>query len=330
MKFAPPLLLKDKYYEPIEKEINRLFYEVLFKKLAAALNAPDDEITNSRVFRPRLKAMLREVMNESDPLEKAVRAGDIYFEGGKFHGEYNARTSKALRDIGAKFNPKSKTWSFNGPLPPQISIASADASLRYTAAKDRLILALADVDINQVHEISNIPDLYDRTLDEMEADFQKAMKQVSIPAKFTDAQKGILTADYSYNLDKYVKDWIEEDIIKLRETVQKEILTGKRSTALIEGLKKNYGVSQRKAKFLARQETALLMSKYRESRYKGAGLTKYKWSGSMDERERADHKRLEGQIFSWDDPPITNLKTGARNHPSEDFGCRCVAVPVIE
>jgi SPP1 gp7 family putative phage head morphogenesis protein len=60
----------------------------------------------------------------------------------------------------------------------------------------------------------------------------------------------------------------------------------------------NYGVGQRKAKFLARQETALLMSKFHEQRYKEIGVTKYIWSTSNDgDRVRDDHKVLNNKVF---------------------------------
>jgi uncharacterized protein with gpF-like domain len=38
---------------------------------------------------------------------------------------------------------------------------------------------------------------------------------------------------------------------------------------------------------------------------------------------------LNGMKFSWTEPPITNKQTGARNNPGCDFGCRCLALPVI-
>ncbi len=276
----------------------------------------------------RLK--IKELVNAADPLESAIRKGSIYFESGLFKGSFNARTSKQLREIGARFNPKSKTWSYSGVLPPGVSMASADADARYSAVKDRLIASIDSVDLDEINSISSIPDVYDRTIEEMEEAYQKTIKSISLAPKLTQAQKGMIAAEWGQNLDKYVKEWTQENILELRQKIQENAFAGRRSSAIIKEIQKNYGVSKRKAKFLARQETSLLMSKFRETRYKSIGSNRYRWSGSMDERERHDHKMLEGQIFSWDEPPVTNTKTGARNHPGEDFGCRCVAIPVIE
>lgn len=331
MKFAPPLPLKKKYYKAIEQEINRLFYEVIYRQLIRALQMPAGGINNSpNRINSHWRARYREVMNSQTALEAAIRSGKVYFEDGLFKGKFNSHTSKALRAIGASFNPKSKTWSFKGVLPPVLSIARADAESRFTALKRSLVSALDGIDPTLIDGISDIPDLFTRTVDEMEDEYQKAVKSITITPRLTAAQRGIMTAEYSMSLDKYIKDWIGENVLELRGIVEKNALAGQRSGALVQLIQENYAVSKRKAEFLARQETSLFMSKFREARYKAIGSSRYKWSGSMDEREREDHRLLEGKIFSWDSPPVTNLKTGARNHPGEDFGCRCLAIPVFD
>lgn len=46
-------------------------------------------------------------------------------------------------------------------------------------------------------------------------------------------------------------------------------------------------------------------------------------------RVRDTHVALNGETFSWSDPPVTS-ETGERNHPGEDYSCRCVAVAVLD
>lgn len=64
-------------------------------------------------------------------------------------------------------------------------------------------------------------------------------------------------------------------------------------------------------------------SKLDEFRQQAIGITKYRWSTQGDDKVRGSHAARNGQIFSWDNPP-------AGGHPGSDFGCRCVAIPVIE
>jgi SPP1 gp7 family putative phage head morphogenesis protein len=164
----------------------------------------------------------------------------------------------------------------------------------------------------------------------MNDDFEKAVRAISIPPKMELVQREFLANEWANNLNLYVKDWAEKEILEMRMKVQANAFEGNRAEGLVKMLQSNYQISKRKAKFLARQETSLLMSKFHQGRYAQVGITRYKWGGAEDERERQDHKILNNKIFSYLSPPVTNRKTGARNNPGEDFGCRCVAIPVIE
>lgn len=81
------------------------------------------------------------------------------------------------------------------------------------------------------------------------------------------------------------------------------------------------------AKLIAKDQTLKFHAAITEARMKAAGFSGYEWSTSKDERVRPDHVALEGSKQTWDNPPVTNKKTGDRNHPGEDYQCRCVAVP---
>lgn len=263
-------------------------------------------------------------------LSKAIRSGDIVFDAGEFKGRFGAFASKELRQMGATYNKKTKSWVYAGALPPEISMSVAAAQAEFKAIQSRVAGAIAEIDTKRIEELSKAQAMYGIALDEMDDEFEKTVKSITIPPKLSAGMREVISKEWAQNLNLYIQKWTDQNIIALRQTVMQNTFIGGRSKSIVSDIQKNYGVSKAKAKFLARQETSLLMSKFRESRYKDIGVGKYRWSGSMDERERHDHKRLEGKVFSWDEPPITNLKTGQRNHPGEDFGCRCVAIPIIE
>ncbi len=48
--------------------------------------------------------------------------------------------------------------------------------------------------------------------------------------------------------------------------------------------------------------------------------THYIWRTRNDGKVRSSHAGREGQVFSWDDPPVGG-------HPGEDYNCRCTAEP---
>lgn len=95
-------------------------------------------------------------------------------------------------------------------------------------------------------------------------------------------------------------------------------------------IQENFNTSKAKAKLIARDQVGKLNGRINQFRQQQLGGKRYIWRGSMDERERDDHKKLQGKTFSWDNPPITNRSTGARNHPGGDFQCRCRAEMVLE
>lgn len=93
-------------------------------------------------------------------------------------------------------------------------------------------------------------------------------------------------------------------------------------------------VSESRAELIARDQTLKTNAAINGARQESAGITKYVWSTSLDERVRGNpdgawpdaepsHYDLEGKIFSWDDPPEPG-------HPGEDYQCRCIALPYIE
>ena len=98
---------------------------------------------------------------------------------------------------------------------------------------------------------------------------------------------------------------------------------GKTVEDLTQLIQERASVSESHAELIARDQTAKTAGSINKFRQQQAGVEKYTWSGSLDERERETHIANEGRIFSWDDPPA---ETG---HPTEDIQCRCIAIPEI-
>ncbi len=92
-------------------------------------------------------------------------------------------------------------------------------------------------------------------------------------------------------------------------------------------LEERLEVSSSRAELIARDQTLKLNANVTEWRQTEAGVERYIWTTSNDERVREGHAELDGEEFSWDDPPDTG--DGETNHPGEDYQCRCIAFPVI-
>lgn len=87
-------------------------------------------------------------------------------------------------------------------------------------------------------------------------------------------------------------------------------------------------VARSRALLIARTETARANAAINQSRAVAVGSNQYRWHNSGDGAVREAHKtykgkRLQGMIFSWDDPPT--LDDGSRGHPGSFPNCRCFA-----
>lgn len=92
-------------------------------------------------------------------------------------------------------------------------------------------------------------------------------------------------------------------------------------------------VATSRAKLIAITETARANAAINQSRAVAVGSGQYRWHNSGDEAVRKSHKiykgkRLQGRVFSWDDPPT--LDDGMKGHPGTFPRCRCFAEPVFD
>lgn len=79
-------------------------------------------------------------------------------------------------------------------------------------------------------------------------------------------------------------------------------------------------VSLARADLIARDQVLKLTGQMNMIRQVNAGVESYVWSGVMDRRERESHRRLEGNVYRWDQ------ETPIRYRPGQDYQCRCVAI----
>ena len=101
---------------------------------------------------------------------------------------------------------------------------------------------------------------------------------------------------------------------------------GQRADVVGDAIVSALGVAESRAAFWARDIIGTLSGQLTRVRQTSLGIEEYIWRTSRDERVRESHRKLEGTVQSWDDPPTV----GARQvHPGEDYNCRCSADPVI-
>ncbi|WP_168990515.1 phage minor head protein [Aureimonas flava] len=111
----------------------------------------------------------------------------------------------------------------------------------------------------------------------------------------------------------------------VRQAVLNAILQGRTAKQLRGDLTDQFGISQRRAKVIARDQIAKVTSDLNQRRHTQAGITHYVWSTSHDERVRARHRALDGNEYEYGKP------TGAEQGlpPGQPIQCRCVGRAIV-
>ncbi len=315
IKILPPIKESTEDYEAVEEEIKRLFkLEIYFPLLK--------EFYMSR-------ATLR---NSLQDLASALNDGKITFSRGVFSGKFSANVSKELKKLGATFDRKTSSYRIlQADLPYEIRHAISSSEIRFTEKLSRIDEKLAAVTPESLAEKLNVSKHFDRALWKVNKDFNSSVEGIAIPVNLSPEQRKRIAAEWSKNMQLWIKDFAEKEILDLRANMQKTVFSGNRFASAVKTIQESYGVTANKAKFLARQETSLLMTKFKQTRYQEAGVNYYIWgcvTGTSKHPVRPLHKKNEGKIFRWDSPPVVD-EQGNRKNPGQDYNCRCFARPVV-
>lgn len=129
-----------------------------------------------------------------------------------------------------------------------------------------------------------------------------------------------------------IKSIPREYFLEIEGEVMRSIQTGRGMADLQPFLEKRYGVTKRRAALIARDQTSKATAAINRARMQGLGVKKFKWLHSMGGKEpRPLHKNvLNGNVYSFDDPPVIDERTGEKGFPGQLINCRCRMVPVIE
>lgn len=331
------LSLEEKYYKPIQIDLERYFDNVFWKDIFEAIEDP--------YFK----------LNSNNALIDAIRKGRVFYSNGVFRGRFNMQISRELEKF-AEYDGRSKVW--RGFPPPDVASAAAVANNKARQLNERIQRIVSDT-----------PSRVEATIDDMKLRIDRVAATLMKAAENDLANVGVnidsaLVPDpdkikaYRENQKINIKDFTPEYTERLLEMVKDNALAGFNRNEMIRQIQAEYGTTKAKARFLARQETSLFMSAVRKERFEDAGVSLYRWSSSQDSRVvgkpggqypnptdgHGNHFAMNGKICRLDDPMVyarsledakagkwrskAELQGGTK-HPGEEFGCRCVAVPVI-
>lgn len=116
--------------------------------------------------------------------------------------------------------------------------------------------------------------------------------------------------------------------------VQQEQMAGRRAEDILHDLKpymrslKDWQVQR-----IARTEVAKADTAITRIRAEEIDLNWYVWETSHDARVRDSHRKMQGVLVNWNDPPspeaLVREKPVGHYHPGNIYNCRCIALPVV-
>lgn len=157
---------------------------------------------------------------------------------------------------------------------------------------------------------------------------------------------GITVYESSSVIDDYLSATIRENVALIKsiqskyfDSVEAMVYTnmraGLRPSAIEDQLTKAFGVSSRRARMIARDQTSKAVNGVARKRMKVNGVSHFQWVTSHDERVRSRHRHIANKvtefgkgIYSFSDLPLSD--SGEPIAPGDDYQCRCVARPVLE
>lgn len=103
-------------------------------------------------------------------------------------------------------------------------------------------------------------------------------------------------------------------INRLQNLIAQAAVNGTSQAELIKQIRQTYKLPHDRARLIANDQIGKLNGQLTRRRQQSLGIEKYRWRGTLDERERDSHLRREGRIFSWSEPP-------SGGHPGSEIRC---------
>lgn len=311
--------IKESYARLIEKALFAYLWEGIYKPIFQIMEIKPIKASNS--------------IND---IREAIRNGSVMYSDGSFKAKKKFTNAQALEleKWGAKWDSFYKVYRL--PLyqiPENIRNIITQINLVHQAQLNDVLTFLNEVENNMPYIIDSM--IFDEEvktiLDDAGNEIKKNSKRLAvIEPELNEAQKEEIARNYTKNIQGYViKDFAQERIPEMRQKVQELVFKGYRYDEVEKMLQKEYGIMARKAKFLAQNETNIMLSEYKKVTYKEMGSNSFTWMTITDGKERELHKKLNGTTWTYENPPVIDERTGQRGLPGQTYNCRCLMSPLF-
>lgn len=111
---------------------------------------------------------------------------------------------------------------------------------------------------------------------------------------------------------------------ELEKMITRALADGRRAEALGAEIAKRWGIAERHARLIARDQIGKLNGQITRARHEELGIARFRWLTMRDPRVRPRHRPMEGKVFAYvgkGAPPF---------FPGQEICCRCGEEPVFD
>lgn len=165
----------------------------------------------------------------------------------------------------------------------------------------------------------------------LHSSLQKLSGGMSLKTTVSNAAlQNIYKASVAENVS-LIKSIASEYLQKVEGAVMRSITTGNGLQDLVPALEQYEGQTHRRAKNIALDQTRKVYNSINRGRMEAIGIQKFMWHHSGGgAHPRKDHQEMDGKVYSFDDLPVIDPRTGERGIPGQAPNCRCTMSPVFD
>ena len=158
------------------------------------------------------------------------------------------------------------------------------------------------------------------------------LNKLGFDLKFTyhsQKERAVFSSIVEQNVN-LIKSIASEHLTQVQGIVLRGIETGHDLSRMTEDLQSSFGVSERRAAMIARDQTAKASNNLSRQRLMDYGVTKGKWMHtSSGKTYRDSHVEMDGEIYDIEQGCYDD-DYGDYVQPGELVNCHCVCIPVID
>lgn len=231
-------------------------------------------------------------------------------------------TAQTIRDVRKLFDSHATDSAMDANIASQARILTNGLTAKFDALFGRKAKLLAERMVAMADK--NSKSALHMSLKEMSGGLSLKTDLLNQQLKTT------LTATVAENV-ALIKSIPAEFLKDITGTVLRAVVRGDGLADIIPALEQYEGVTLRRARNIALDQSRKAYNNINKNRMQAIGVQRFEWIHSGGgQKPRELHIELDGQIFSFDDLPIIDERTGERGIPGQAINCRCTMVPVIE